>query len=81
VARSLFRTRRWEMLLCRKVNAASAARGDTNGSGILPGMPPGTYYLMISTRYNNQALIWEQAVQLKAGQNSLKLDPSNATLY
>jgi hypothetical protein len=34
---------------------------------------------MISTRYNNQALIWEQAVQLKAGQNSLKLDQSNAT--
>jgi hypothetical protein len=62
-----------------KVNAASAARGDANGSGTLPGVPPGTYYLMISTRYNNQALIWEQAVQLKAGQNSLKLDQSNAT--
>jgi hypothetical protein len=62
-----------------KVNAASAARGDANGSGTLPGVPPGTYYLMISTRYNNQALIWEQAVQLQAGQNSLKLDQSNAT--
>jgi hypothetical protein len=62
-----------------KVNAASAARGDANGSGTLPGVPPGTYYLMISTRYNNQAFIWEQAVQLKAGQNSLKLDQSNAT--
>lgn len=62
-----------------KVNAASAARGDANGSGTLPGVPAGTYYLMISTRYNNQALIWEQAVQLKAGQNSLKLDQSNAT--
>jgi hypothetical protein len=61
-----------------KVNAASAARGDANGSGTLPGVPPGTYYLMISTRYNNQALIWEQAVQLKAGPNSLKLDQSNA---
>jgi hypothetical protein len=34
---------------------------------------------MISTRYNNQALIWEQAGQLKAGQNLLKLDQSNAT--
>ena len=62
-----------------KVNAASAARGDVNGSATLPGVPPGTYYLMISTRYNNQALVWEQAVQLKAGQNSLKLDQSNAT--
>jgi hypothetical protein len=62
-----------------KVNAASAARDDANGSGTLPGVPAGTYYLMISTPYNNQALIWEQAVQLKAGQNSLKLDQSNAT--
>jgi hypothetical protein len=34
---------------------------------------------MISTRYNNHALVWEQAVQLKAGQNTLKLDQSNAT--
>jgi hypothetical protein len=34
---------------------------------------------MISTRYNNQSLIWSQAVQLKPGPNSLKLDLSNAT--
>jgi hypothetical protein len=63
----------------RQGNAASAARDDANGSGTLPGVPAGTYYLMISTRYNNQELIWEQAVQLKAGQNSLKLGQSNAT--
>jgi hypothetical protein len=55
-----------------EVNAASAARGDANGSGTLPGVPAGTYGLMISTRYNNQELIWEQAVQLKAGQNSFE---------
>jgi hypothetical protein len=34
---------------------------------------------MISTRYNNQVLNWGQAVQLKAGQNSMTLDQSNAT--
>jgi hypothetical protein len=33
---------------------------------------------MISARYNNQSLIWGQAVQLKAGSNSIKLDQSNA---
>jgi hypothetical protein len=60
-------------------NAASAARGDANRSGTLPGVPRGTCYLIISTRYNNKPLIWEQAVQLKAGQNSLKRDQSNAT--
>jgi hypothetical protein len=33
---------------------------------------------MISTRYNNQPLVWDQAVQLKAGQNSVTLDQRNA---
>jgi hypothetical protein len=34
---------------------------------------------MICTRYNNQALNWGQAVQLKAGKNSMRLELSNAT--
>jgi len=69
---------------CQKImdainaNAASAVRADANGAGTLPGVPPGTYYLMISTRYNNQALAWGQAVQLKPGLNSIKLDQSNS---
>ncbi len=60
------------------VNAASAVRADANGNGTFPGVPPGTYYLMISARYNNQSLVWGQAVQLKAGPNSLKLDQVTA---
>jgi hypothetical protein len=60
-------------------NAASAVRADANGSGTMPGLPPGTYYLMISTRYNNQALVWDQAVQLKAGANTVTLNPRDAT--
>jgi hypothetical protein len=62
-----------------KVNAASAVRADANGAGTFPGVPPGTYYLQISARVNNQALVWGQAVQLKAGANSMTLDQSNAT--
>lgn len=62
-----------------KASAASAMRADGNGSGTLPGVPPGTYYLMISTRYNNQALTWDHPVQLKAGANSLTLSMQNAT--
>jgi hypothetical protein len=61
-----------------KSDAASAVRGDANGAGTFPGVPPGTYYLMISARYNNQTLVWGQAVQLKAGSNSLTLDQRNA---
>ncbi len=66
---------------CQKIldavnaNAASAVRADATGAGTFPGVPPGTYYLMISASFNNQALVWQQAVQLKAGTNSLKLDP------
>ena len=70
---------------CQKImdavnaNAASAVRADANGSGTFPGVAPGTYYLMISTRYNNQGLAWGQAVQLKPGPNSVALDLHNAT--
>jgi hypothetical protein len=62
-----------------KADAASAVRADASGNGIFPGVPPGTYYLMISTHYNNQPLAWGQSVQLKAGPNSMALDPNNAT--
>jgi len=70
---------------CQKIinainaDAASAVRADANGRGTLPGVPPGVYYLMISTRYSNQPFAWGQAVQLKAGANSITLDLSNAT--
>jgi hypothetical protein len=62
-----------------KVSAASAVRADANGSGTFPGVAPGTYFLMISTRYNNQPLIWGQTVQLKPGANSISLALANAT--
>ena len=58
---------------CQKIlntinaDAASAVRADANGRGTFPGVAPGVYYLMISTRYNNQPLAWGQAVQLKPG--------------
>jgi hypothetical protein len=60
-------------------DAASAVRADANGAGTMPGVPPGTYYLMISAVYNKQPLIWGQDVQLNAGPNSITLDARNAT--
>jgi hypothetical protein len=59
--------------------AASSVRADASGAGTFPGVPSGTYYLMISTRYNNQPLVWGQAVQLHSGTNSITLDQRNAT--
>ena len=70
---------------CKKINdavkssAVSAVRADAIGKGTLPGVPPGTYYLMISTRYQNQAITWGQAVQLKPGANSVTINLRNAT--
>ncbi len=62
-----------------KASVASAVRSDASGAGTFPAVPPGTYYLMISTRYNNQALVWEHPVELKAGANSMTLSAQNAT--
>jgi hypothetical protein len=62
-----------------QASAASAVRADANGSGTFPGVPPGTYYLMISAIVNQKSLVWGQAVQLKAGANTLKLDMQTAT--
>jgi len=60
-------------------DAASGIRSDATGAATLPGLPTGTYYLMISAVYNKQPLVWEQAVELKPGANSLTLDQRNAT--
>jgi hypothetical protein len=60
-----------------KANAISSVRADGNGSGTLPGVPPGTYYLMISAAVNNKPYTWGQAVQLKPGANSITLDLRN----
>lgn len=62
-----------------KSEAASAVRADANGAATFPGVPPGTYYLMIATRYNNQPLTWAQPIQLQAGPNSITLDERNAS--
>jgi len=34
---------------------------------------------MISTRYNNQGLVWSEAVKITPGSNSITLDQRNAT--
>jgi hypothetical protein len=62
-----------------KANTAFAVRSDANGKGTINGVAPGTYYLMISTRYNNQALVWAQPVHIGPGANSITLDQRNAT--
>ena len=62
-----------------KGDAAAAIRADANGNGTFAGVTPGMYHLMISTRYNNQSLVWDQSVRLTAGSNSITIDSHNAT--
>jgi hypothetical protein len=72
-------------LNCQKILAylhaenASYAQADFTGKTTLPGVPLGTYYLMISGKYNNQLVFWGLKVDLTAGQNSVTLDQHNAT--
>ena len=60
-----------------KAERAAVALSDGTGKGTFPGVPPGTYYLMIATRFNNQTLRWGFKVDLKSGPNSVTLDQSN----
>jgi hypothetical protein len=65
------------MLNAIKEQKAALAFADGNGKATFPGLPPGSYYLMISTRYNNQGYRWGFKVDLKSGPNSITLDQSN----
>jgi len=65
------------MLNAIKEQKAALAFSDGNDKATFPGLPPGWYYLMISTRYNNQGLRWGFKVDLKSGPNSVTLDQTN----
>jgi hypothetical protein len=51
---------------------------DGNGKAQFSPLPPGTYYLFGSARYNNQLLLWNLRVDLRPGANSVSLDQRNA---
>jgi len=65
------------MLNAIKQQKAAIAFSDGNGKATFPGLPPGSYYLMISARFNNQNFRWGFKVDLKEGQNSVTLDQTN----
>ena len=63
-------------LLAISADTATGLAFDANGKVILPGVPPGIYYLMVSNQRNTT--YWELKLQLKAGPNSATLDQHNA---
>lgn len=60
-------------------DTATYTDADANGTATFPGVPTGTYYLFVTTTYNNRNYFWTQRIELKAGANSITLDQNNAT--
>jgi hypothetical protein len=67
------------ILAALKPNIVADAKADANGSATVPNLAVGTYYMMVSARFNNHGLFWTQPVQVKDGQNAVTLDIYNAT--
>lgn len=61
-------------------NTAAVAGADATGKATFPGVPPGTYYLSVSSPSNNHGLYVDLKVDLKTGPNSITLDQHNANL-
>jgi hypothetical protein len=62
--------------------AASAAvtKTDAGGQGRMPSLPAGTYYVFGVAPNNTPPLLWNVKVDLKPGENAVRLDHRNATL-
>jgi len=58
--------------------AKYAATSGTSGATVLPGVPPGTYYLTTSAKIGQLVMYWHVKVDLKAGANTITLDTHNA---
>lgn len=63
-------------LLAISADAATGLAADANGKATLPGVPPGTYFLVVSNQ--NSTIYWEMKLVLKSGANSASLDQHNA---
>jgi hypothetical protein len=55
---------------------AAAAKTDTGGNGRTPALPVGTYYVFGQA---SESAMWNVRVDLKPGDNTVKLDARNAT--
>jgi len=58
--------------------AKYAATSGASGATVLPGVPPGTYYLTTSAKIGQLVMYWHVKVDLKAGANTITLDTHNA---
>jgi hypothetical protein len=59
-------------------DAATGAKAGANGATVLPGVPPGTYYLTTSAKIGQLVMYWNVKLDLKDGANAITLDTRNA---
>src|SRR5688500_4158277 len=60
-----------------RASFASNTKMDVGGRATFPGVPPGTYYVLVQAIANNQHLVWDLRVDLKPGANSVTLNQTN----
>jgi hypothetical protein len=63
-------------LLAISADAATGLAADASGRATLPGVPPGTYFLVVSNE--KSTIYWEMKLVLKSGTNTASLDQHNA---
>ena len=54
------------------------ATTDANGRAQTPTLPAGRYWVLSDTKVGNKRMMWNEPVDLKAGDQSVVLDQSNA---
>jgi hypothetical protein len=59
-------------------DAATGAKAGARGATVLPGVPPGSYYLTTSAKIGQLVMYWHVKLDLKAGANTITLDTHNA---
>ncbi len=59
-------------------HGVAAAKTDLNGKATFPGVAAGTYYLVGAAASNNQPIVWNLKVDLRAGANSVVLNSLDA---
>jgi hypothetical protein len=62
-----------------EVYGVGGAKADQSGNARISAVPAGTYYLHGLAVFNAHPILWNLRVELKAGENSVTLDPRNAT--
>ena len=67
-----------QALFDARASFVTNAQFDMSGKVTFPGVPPGTYYLLVQGITGSQHLVWDLRVDLKAGANAITLNERNA---